>query len=118
MHVTHVETGSPLSNQFYLGSRFGEVYGLAHDVSRFSAENDVLTTQTPAIRGLFLAGQDSVTVGVCGALMSGVIAACRADPTCAVDLAASYIKQLWRQGLGRGGTSDRSIDRSIDRLID
>ena len=93
-HVAHVETGSPLSNQFYLGSRAGEVYGLAHDVNRFSIENEWITSQRTQIGGLYMAGQDTVTDGVCGALMSGVMIACRIDATCAVDIATSYIREL------------------------
>ena len=50
----------------------GEIYGLEHSPARFN-----LTSLQPksTIRGLYLAGQDIVTVGVGGALASGMLCA-------------------------------------------
>ncbi|MCC6768130.1 MAG: FAD-dependent oxidoreductase, partial [Bacteroidia bacterium] len=46
--------------------------GLDHPPARF--KKDFLRPQTP-IKNLFLTGQDIVTVGIGGALMSGVLTA-------------------------------------------
>jgi all-trans-retinol 13,14-reductase len=50
----------------------GEIYGLDHPPARFAKE--YLKPVTP-IKNLFLTGQDIVTVGIGGALMSGVLTA-------------------------------------------
>ncbi|RXG71505.1 putative all-trans-retinol 13,14-reductase [Armadillidium vulgare] len=38
-HIDYVNVGSPLSNNFYIGSNKGEIYGLDHDKERFSLHN-------------------------------------------------------------------------------
>lgn len=70
--------GTPLSNDFYLGSVKGEVYGLDHAAERF-ARRDALLALHPqtSVPGLYLTGQDSLFVGVVSALMSGVFTATR-----------------------------------------
>ena len=65
--------GSPLTFNHYIGSHRGEVYGLESHPDRF-ANDDWLRPQTPT-KGLFLTGQDVTTLGVTGALMSGVLTA-------------------------------------------
>ncbi len=72
--VEYVSLASPLTNQFYLGR--SDSYGfdpsperfVSHYMRRFSPRDDV-------IKGLFHTGQDTLTAGVFGALMSGFVTA-------------------------------------------
>ena len=50
--------------------RFGEIYGLDHDLGRF--EQKWLHPVSP-VKHLYLTGQDVVTAGVGGALLGGVM---------------------------------------------
>ncbi|MBX9712965.1 MAG: hypothetical protein K2X58_04340, partial [Pseudomonadaceae bacterium] len=52
----------------------GEIYGIDHTVKRF--DQHWIHSQTP-IKGLYLTGADTVTAGVGGALMAGVLTASR-----------------------------------------
>lgn len=70
--VAYYELSTPLSVRHFMGHRHGELYGLAHNVRRFN--NKMLKPKT-FIKGLYLAGQDIVTAGVAGALISGVLCA-------------------------------------------
>lgn len=75
-HVVHVEVGSPLSNDYYLGSVRGEAYGLEHTPARFnSLEAQLALHPTTSVKNLLCAGQDQLCVGVVSALMSGFICA-------------------------------------------
>ena len=42
--IRHFEAGSPLSNNYYIGSKVGEIYGADHTASRFSMENMLRST--------------------------------------------------------------------------
>lgn len=66
------ELSTPITTKHFCNYLHGEIYGLDHQPSRF--EKDFLKPQTP-IKNLFLTGQDIVTVGIGGALMSGVLTA-------------------------------------------
>ena len=68
------ELGTPLSTEWYQWNEQGEIYGIDHTVARF--EQHWIHTQTP-IKGLYLTGADTVTAGVGGALMAGVMTASR-----------------------------------------
>lgn len=70
--VDYHELSTPLTVQHFAGYEKGEMYGLDHDPARF--ENRYLKPRTP-IKNLFLAGQDIVSCGVGGGLMSAVICA-------------------------------------------
>jgi len=64
------ELATPLSTEwFHLYDR-GEIYGLDHDAARFRQR--WLHPVSP-VKGLYLTGQDVVTAGVGGALMSGMM---------------------------------------------
>ena len=71
-HVVHAEVSSPLSTRHFTNYSRGEIYGLEHSPARFK-----LKTLKPksSIHGLYLTGQDIVTVGVGGALASGLLCA-------------------------------------------
>ena len=71
--VEYAKVGTSLTFNHYLRSHQGEVYGLASHPTRFQAD-DWLRPRTP-VGGLFMTGQDVTTLGVTGALMSGVLTA-------------------------------------------
>jgi all-trans-retinol 13,14-reductase len=66
------ELSTPLTTQHFANYMTGEIYGLDHGPERFKKK--YLKPSTP-IKGLYLTGQDIVTVGIGGALMSGVLTA-------------------------------------------
>lgn len=66
------ELSTPLTTQHFANYINGEIYGLDHGPERFKKK--YLKPTTP-IKGLYLTGQDIVTVGIGGALMSGVLTA-------------------------------------------
>ena len=68
--VDYWEVSTPLSTNWFGGYQLGELYGLAHTSQRF--EQDWLRPKT-TIPGLWLTGQDTLTCGVTGAMMSGLI---------------------------------------------
>ncbi|MFI8381565.1 phytoene desaturase family protein [Pseudomonas sp. NPDC079086] len=68
------ELGTPLSTEWYQWNEQGEIYGIDHTVQRF--EQHWIHSQTP-IKGLYLTGADTLTAGVGGALMAGVLTASR-----------------------------------------
>lgn len=68
--------GSPLTNNHYIGSYRGEIYGLDHNIARF-ASADIgrkLRPQTD-IKGLYLTGQDIFNCGFMGAAIGGLLTA-------------------------------------------
>jgi all-trans-retinol 13,14-reductase len=70
--IAFSELSTPLSTKHFSNYSTGEIYGLEHTPKRFTYK--FLRPQT-FIKGLYLTGQDIVTVGVGGALYSGVLAA-------------------------------------------
>jgi all-trans-retinol 13,14-reductase len=71
-HVAVCEVSTPLSTRHFTNHQEGEIYGLEHTPARFRL--DWLRAHTP-VKNLFLTGQDIITVGVGGALFSGVLTA-------------------------------------------
>jgi len=74
--VDFCELGTPLTSEHYLGSAQGASYGLASTPERFEAK--WLQPRTP-VPGLFLTGQDIVSMGVMGALCGGFLTALTVD---------------------------------------
>ena len=68
------ELATPLSSEWFQCNVQGEIYGIEHTVKRF--DQHWIHSQTP-IKGLYLTGADTVTAGVGGALMAGVLTATR-----------------------------------------
>ncbi len=68
--IDYYETSTPLSTDYFCRYEHGEAYGLAHTKHRF--EQEWLNPKTK-IPGLYLTGQDIVSCGVVGALMSGMM---------------------------------------------
>ena len=71
-HIEVCEISTPLSTKHFTNYSKGEIYGLEHSPQRFRYK--WLRPQTP-VKNLFLTGQDTLTVGLGGALFSGVITA-------------------------------------------
>lgn len=70
--IDYYELSTPLSTKHFCNYEHGEIYGLEHPPKRFRMTE--LRPKTP-IKNLYLTGQDIVTVGIGGAMMSGVITA-------------------------------------------
>jgi all-trans-retinol 13,14-reductase len=68
--VDYYEVSTPLSTEWFAAYRHGELYGLDHTVERFRQDWLGPRTQIP---GLWLTGQDTLTCGVTGAMMSGLL---------------------------------------------
>ena len=70
--VEHVEVSTPLTAEYYTSHPWGAFFGVPATPDRLRAEP--LGPRTP-IPGLYLAGQDAMSLGVVGAMMGGVAAA-------------------------------------------
>ena len=70
--VDYYELSTPLSTEWFSAYQHGELYGLDHTPERL--QQDWLTPKT-RIDGLWLTGQDILTCGVTGAMMSGMLTA-------------------------------------------
>ncbi len=68
--VDYCETSTPLSTEWFSAYRHGELYGLDHSATRLQQDWLGPRTQIP---GLWLTGQDTLTCGVTGAMMSGLL---------------------------------------------
>ena len=70
--VDYYELSTPLTTKHFVNYDNGEIYGINHTPDRFRLK--FLKPQTP-IKNLYLTGQDIVTVGIGGALFSGLLTA-------------------------------------------
>ena len=93
-HIKFVDLGTPLTNDFYLGSTRGEVYGLDHSVSRFSSNYQWLLRPEQPITGLYLTGQDVASCGIAGALIGGTLCATAIKPVTAVDIGVQLLRSF------------------------
>ena len=71
--VDYFEVGTPLSNQFYIASPKGEIYGCDHNKERFSPVTTAMMRPSTPIPGLYLTGQDVSTCGLTGAMQGGLL---------------------------------------------
>jgi len=74
--IDYVEIGTPVTNNHYLGSTKGEIYGLDHAIERTAPEVMAKLRPETDISGLFLTGQDVCLGGFAGAMASGVLTSC------------------------------------------
>lgn len=70
--IDHMELATPVSFNHFLGREHGDFMSLAHTPARYADRR--LGTRT-AVPNLFLTGQDTVSAGVSGAIVGGVVAA-------------------------------------------
>ncbi len=68
--VDYFEVSTPLSTNWFSAYQHGELYGLDHTPERL--QQDWLRPRT-RIPGLWLTGQDTLTCGVTGAMMAGML---------------------------------------------
>ena len=73
--LEYLEVGTPLSNQYYLGSSRGEVCGIDHNTTRFAPEVILELRPEIGIPGLYLTGQDIMLCGFTGAMYGGLLCA-------------------------------------------
>jgi len=76
--VEYLEGGSPLTHNHYIKSNAGEIYGLDHDLCRFSNEASVALRPDLGIPGLLFTGQDVFVCGFAGAMYGGLLCASKA----------------------------------------
>ena len=74
----YFEVGSPVTNNYYIGSPRGEIYGADHNRGRFTPEAAATLRPKTPIPGLILTGQDVFTCGFSGAMFGGLMAASEA----------------------------------------
>lgn len=70
--IDYYELSTPLSTKKFANYQTGEIYGLDHTPQRYDMKH--LTPATP-VKDLYLTGQDIVSVGIGGAVMSGILTA-------------------------------------------
>lgn len=68
--IVYTSVGTPLTFNYYIGSTFGECYGLDCSNERYRSCDIRPKTN---IKNLYLTGQDVTTLGFTGALMAGVL---------------------------------------------
>lgn len=69
-YIDYVDVGTPLSTKYYLNSHQGSSYGICHDANR---EKALWLRPDTDIQNLYLTGQDVVSVGFTGAMMSAFL---------------------------------------------
>ena len=57
--VVCFKLGSPLTNNYYINSTKGEIYGLDHNMTRFQPDNVMKLRPDIGIPGLYITGQVS-----------------------------------------------------------
>lgn len=97
-HRVYFEVGSPVTNNHYIASPRGEIYGVDHDIGRFSPESAILLRPKTPVPGLLLTGQDVFTCGFSGAMFGGLLAASEAlNRNCVFDL-MKFLSQMKKEG--------------------
>lgn len=76
--LRHHELATPVTQQRYVRSPRGAMYGIEMSAERLTTA--ALHVRTP-VRGLLLAGQDVTSPGVQGAFMGGLLAAAAVEPS-------------------------------------
>ncbi|MCF8459271.1 MAG: NAD(P)/FAD-dependent oxidoreductase [Flavobacteriales bacterium] len=89
--IDYYELSTPLSTKHFVNYEHGEIYGLDHSPKRFRMPE--LRPRT-SIKNLYLTGQDIVTVGIGGALMSGLLTA--SHVTSSFSLADQIVKKVMK----------------------
>ncbi|NXT41902.1 RETST reductase, partial [Pelecanoides urinatrix] len=87
--IEYVSGGTPLTNQHYLASPRGEIYGIDHSIARLEAEVIAAVRAQTAVPNLYLTGQDLCVGGFVGALQGALVC------TSAVLKRNLYIDMVW-----------------------
>lgn len=74
--LDYVEMSTPLSTLFFTRAPRGAIYGIESSTTRYKTRE--LRTRTP-IKGLYLSGSDITTLGIAGAMSSGILTAATID---------------------------------------
>ncbi|NXA26797.1 RETST reductase, partial [Ibidorhyncha struthersii] len=73
--IEYLSGGTPLTNQHYIASPKGEIYGMDHNIARLQAETIAAVRAQTAVPNLYLTGQDLCLEGFMGALQGALICA-------------------------------------------
>uniref|UniRef100_A0A8B9M9L5 All-trans-retinol 13,14-reductase n=1 Tax=Accipiter nisus TaxID=211598 RepID=A0A8B9M9L5_9AVES len=73
--IEYISGGTPLTNQHYIASPKGEIYGIDHSIARLQAEAIATVRAQTAVPNLYLTGQDLCLGGFMGALQGAFICA-------------------------------------------
>ncbi|NXX79355.1 RETST reductase, partial [Urocolius indicus] len=73
--IEYISSGTPLTNQHYIGSPRGEMYGLSPTMTRLQADAIAGIRARTAVPNLYLTGQDLCLGGFVGALQGAFICA-------------------------------------------
>ncbi|XP_050839065.1 all-trans-retinol 13,14-reductase [Serinus canaria] len=73
--IEYLSGGTPLTNQHYIASPHGELYGADHGMPRLQAEVIATLRADTAVPNLYLTGQDLCVGGFMGALQGAIICA-------------------------------------------
>ncbi|NWX28160.1 RETST reductase, partial [Notiomystis cincta] len=73
--IEYLSSGSPLTNQHYIASPRGELYGLDHGIPRLQAGTIAAVRAETAVPNLYLTGQDLCLGGFMGALQGALVCA-------------------------------------------
>lgn len=87
--LEHLEISSPLTSKHYFMNVEGETYGLASTPDRFRPEEQGPWTD---VKGLYLSGQDTLFIGLYGAMVSGILTAGAIHPI-------DTLSELWPTGI-------------------
>lgn len=71
--IDYYELSTPLSTRQFVRYDQGEIYGIEHSPHRFGS--NAIRVKPSGIRNLYLTGQDIVSCGIAGALISAVVTA-------------------------------------------
>ncbi|MCA9626681.1 MAG: NAD(P)/FAD-dependent oxidoreductase [Myxococcales bacterium] len=75
--MVYCELSTPLTTQHFTAASQGAIYGLAATPARFTCRK--LRTRTP-LKGFYLSGVDVASLGVVGAMTTGMLTAATLDP--------------------------------------
>ncbi|MEM7035893.1 MAG: NAD(P)/FAD-dependent oxidoreductase [Bacteroidota bacterium] len=75
-HLVHHELSTPLTAEYFTKAEMGAIYGLEASPERFTCK--ALRTRTP-IKNFYMTGVDVASLGVVGAMTSGVLTAATLD---------------------------------------
>ncbi len=99
--IVSTDVGTPLSSQHFLASKHGVSYGVAAVPERFD-DGNWLMAKADDVEGLVFTGQDTLSCGVMGAVMSSVVAAS--------NLSFKSLRVALGLMRGRSSTSSTTVD--------